>query len=75
MIHSIHSSHISQQCLCCTNIGSGFFSFDMLFPCLQCHSQSPVALRINTDTDDTAGYAAFEFIFGRKESRMGSAVS
>ncbi len=62
MVHGIHGGHVGQQCLSSANIGSGFFSFNMLFPCLQGHTQRPVSLCINTYTNDAAGDISFKII-------------
>ena len=70
MKYGIHGSHVCQQCLGRTNIGSGFFAFDVLFSCLQSHTQCAVALCIDAYTDDSTGHVSFKLITGSKESCM-----
>ena len=68
MIHGIHRSHVCQQSLCCTNIGSRFFAANMLLTRLQCHAQRTVALRIHTCSNYPPRNISFEFIFCCKKS-------
>src|SRR5687768_6839224 len=75
MIHCIHRCHISKQGLCSANIGSCFFAFNVLFACLQRHTQCPVSHAVYTYTDDPPRDASFEFIFCRKESCMRSPIT
>ncbi len=75
MINCIHGSHIGQQGLGRADIGSRFFSFDMLFPGLKGHSQCPVTLGIHTHTDDSSGNGSFKIISGCKKSGMRTAKS
>ena len=75
MEHRIHSSHIGQQCLCSTDIGSCFFALDVLLAGLQRHAQCAVAVRIYAYTNDTAGNAAFKIILSSKECSMRAAIS
>src|SRR4051812_191626 len=70
MINCIHSSHVGQQSLCSADIRSGFFAPDVLFTCLQRHTQAAVSHSINTDSDDAAGNTSFKFLLGGKESSM-----
>ena len=75
MVNGIHGSHIGQQCLGCANIGSGFFSFDVLFAGLEGHAQGPVSVSIYAYADDSARNAALELVFCGKESGMWATVS
>src|SRR5450755_3130135 len=73
MVYRIHGSHIGQQGLGSTYIGSRFFSFDMLLTGLQGHSEGPVTLSIHAHANDPTGYGSFEIVPGCKECGMWTA--
>ena len=54
VIYSVETCHRSEQCLSRTNIGSGFFAFDMLFACLQSHSVAEFAVFVFGPSDDAS---------------------
>ncbi len=75
VISPVHSRHGGQQGLCRTNIGGGPFPFDMLFACLQGHTQSRIFMPVNRNPDDTAGEIPFEILSCGKICGMGAPVT
>src|SRR5690606_41791625 len=47
VIHSIHTGHDGEQCVCSTDIGCRLFALDMLFTWLQCHPQSHATMAVD----------------------------
>src|SRR5690625_6687264 len=62
MVHRIHPCHNGKQCLRCTNIGSCFFSFYVLFPGLKCHPVCRPVILIFTEPDNPPRQSSFKFL-------------
>ena len=70
----IHTCHNGQQRLSSTDIGSGFFAANMLLARLQRHTQCPVALAVDRNTNDTAWYQPLVVVVASKKCRMRPSV-
>ena len=70
VIHRIHAGHYGQQNLCSANIGSCFFSANMLLTCLQSHPIAGIALCVLRNANNSSRHLSFEFIFSCEKSSM-----
>ena len=69
MIHGKHAGHHRREGCGRADVGSRSFPFDMLFACLQSHTQCGFSQAVNRHTDNAAGHTAFVFVFGGKIGR------
>ncbi len=75
VIDRVHAGHVGQEGLGGADIGSGFFSPDVLLPGLQGHAVGFFTAAVDGNPDDPSRHVALEGVAGGKEGGVRPAES